>query len=230
MRRITSHELLDGDQGTPLEIAQSLDDLWRINRWLGGVSSSLRLLGHFFKRTGAHPVRILDVGSGDARLARLLRRELLRQSIRAEFFVLDRRFTHLEFGSPAVGGLIPVVADVLALPFSERSFEVVLCNLFLHHFSGSMAQELLRRLAAVASEAVLINDLERNLLPYLFIRFATSFTRSRITRHDAPASVRQAYTHDELASLAAAAGFCDFDVERLLPFRLGLTLWKGPRN
>ena len=226
VRRVTSKEWLDDDRGTPPEIQQSLDDLWRINRWLGGVSSNLRPLERFFHRTGAHPVRVLDVGSGDARLAGRLRAELLRRNLRAEFVVLDRRVAHLASGHPAAGGLQPVVADAGAMPFPERSFEVVMCNLFLHHFSGEAAQELLRRLAAVASEAVLVNDLERGLVPYLFICCTYPFARSRITRHDAPASVRQAYTQDELAAVARGAGFGDFEIERLIPFRLGMTLWK----
>jgi ubiquinone/menaquinone biosynthesis C-methylase UbiE len=226
MRRVTSHELLDDDLGTPEEITRSLDDLWRINEHLGGVSSSLRLLEHFFSRTGVHPVRILDVGSGDSRLAGYLRTELLKRNIRAEFFVLDRRATHLASGRPSAAGLLPVVADVFALPFPARSFSLVMCNLFLHHFSGDEARYLLRQMAEMASEAVLINDLERHVLPYLFIRVAIPFARSRLTRNDGPASVRQAYTRDELAALAESAGFQNFEATRVPPFRLGLTIWK----
>lgn len=228
MRRTPSLELLDDDRGTLREIDRSLDDLWRINRWLGGVSSSLRLLEDYFSRTGRRRARVLDVGSGDSRLAARLQRELLRRNLRAEFFVLDRRLSHLARGRPAACGLVPVVADARALPFRAESFEVVMCSLFFHHFSGEEARELLRRLAEAASEAVLVNDLERHLLPYLFIRCALPFARSPLTRHDGPASVRQAYTRDELAALAADAGFHEFEVRRLVPFRLGLTGWKRP--
>src|SRR5690242_1412912 len=198
MRRITSAELLDDDLGTPGEISASLDDLWRINRRLGGVSSSLRMLDQFFSRTGARTARILDVGCGDSRLAGHLRAQLLHRGIQSDFFVLDRRMTHLKSGKPAAAGLRPVVADVFAMPFREASFDVVMCNLFLHHFSGETACELLRSLARVARSAVLVNDLERHILPYLFIRLAIPFARSRLTRHDGPASVRQAYTRAEL--------------------------------
>jgi ubiquinone/menaquinone biosynthesis C-methylase UbiE len=226
MRRITSAELLDDDLGTPEEIRVSLDDLWRINRCLGGVSSTLRMLEHFLARTGIRSARILDVGAGDSRMAGHIRQKLLQRGIRAETVVLDRRLTHLASGRPAAASLLPVVADVFALPFPEQSFDVVMCNLFLHHFSGEKARELLRCLAGVASRAVLINDLERHILPYLFIRFGYPFARSRLTRHDGPASVRQAYTRDELAQLAAEAGFMNFEAERVPLFRLGLTLWK----
>jgi len=229
LRRITCSELLDEERGTPREIQDSLDDLWRINRWLGGVSSTLKLLEGFLARAGVHPVRILDVGAGDSRLAARLQVELRKRGVQAEFTALDRYLTHLQNGHQSVALPQSVVADVWALPFAEGSFNVVMCNLFFHHFSGQLAKQLLSRLAALASEAVVISDVERHWLPYLFIRHARWFTRSPNTRHDAPASVRQAYTRHELAAVAAAAGFTDFEVRRFAPFRLGLTLWK-PRG
>ena len=226
MRRITSPELLDDDLGTPEEIKVSLDDLWRINRCFGGVWSNLRMLERVFARVGARSARILEIGAGDSRLAGLIRQKLLKRGFHTEFFVLDRRLTHLAEGRPAEAGLHPVVADGFVLPFPEQSFDVVMCNLFFHHFSGERARAFLRSLAGVASRAVLVNDLERHLLPYLFIRIGYPFARSRLTQHDAPASVRQAYTRDELAELAAGAGFRSFEIKRILPFRLGLTIWK----
>ncbi len=226
MRRVPSQEWLDDDLGTPREIHQSFDDLWRINRWLGGVSGSLHLLERYFDRRGSRPVRILDVGSGDSRMAAHLQAELVRRKRSAEFVALDRRLSHLRNGNYSSGSLLRIVADVSDLPFPKESFDLVMCNLFLHHFSEGEAVELLCRLAEIASEAVLINDLERNPLPYIFIQVAWPFARSHITRHDGAASVRQAYTKEELETLAGRAGFSSFEVERLPVFRLGLTLWK----
>lgn len=226
MRRVIAAELLDDDLGTPEEINLSLDDLWRINRYLGGISSNFRMLKRVLARTGLCSPRILEIGAGDSRLAGRIRQKLLELGICPEYFVLDRRLSHLANGSSQDGGLLPVVADGFALPFAEGSFDVVMCNLFFHHFSGEKALEFLRSLAGVARRAVCVNDLERHVLPYLFIKIASPFARSRLTKHDAPASVRQAYTREELKDLATRAGFRDFEIERLLPFRLGLTLWK----
>ena len=44
MKRTVESELLDGDCGTPAEIAGALADLRRVNRWFGGVTTSERLL------------------------------------------------------------------------------------------------------------------------------------------------------------------------------------------
>jgi ubiquinone/menaquinone biosynthesis C-methylase UbiE len=226
MRRVPAIELLDNDLGSPADVRIQLNDLWRINRWLGGVSSSLHLLLRVLRDAGRRSVRVLEVGAGDGRLAARLRSMLRRRGIEADFFVLDRRYSHLLFGRPA-SDLHPVVADALALPFRAESFDVVTCNLLFHHFSGGDALRFLCSLGAVARDAVLINDLERRWLPYLFIRLAPWFTRNRMSRHDAAASVRQAYTRRELVQLAAAAGFTDFEVRRLAPFRLGLVVRKS---
>ena len=226
MLRVTREELLDHDLGTEEEVRASLEDLWRINRRLGGVSSNLKLLERFFAKTGPHAVRVLDVGAGDARLARRLQEKLAAQNIRADFVALDRRPSHL--GMRRNGNCLPsVAADVFRLPFRNEAFDVVMSNLFFHHFSGETARDLLGRMADAAREAVLVNDLERHWLAYSFIRCARPFARSRITRHDGPASVRQAYTRPELEALVREAGFMLFETMRLSPFRWGLILWKA---
>jgi ubiquinone/menaquinone biosynthesis C-methylase UbiE len=223
MRRTLTAELLDDDRGTPAEIQKSLDDLWRINRWLGGLRSNLRMLERVAERSGLRTLKILDVGAGDARLAGSLKAALQRRKIQAEFVVLDRRHSHLRNGGSRMTAA--VVSDVFQSPFRDGSFDVAMCNLFFHHFPDDRAIELLQRLARLATSAVIVNDLERNALPYLFIRLAYPFARSRITRHDGPASVRQAFSPAELSSIVRRAGFENFLLERFTPFRLGLTIW-----
>jgi SAM-dependent methyltransferase len=225
MRRIVSTEWLDQDAGSPREIARSLDDLWRINRWLGGVSGCLRLLLRALEARGLRSARILDVGAGDGRLAARLKSELARRNIHADFLALDRSASHLR-QPVARDGVRPVAADALALPFRTGSFDLVMSNLLLHHFSDGRAESFLRSLAEAATIAVLVNDLERSALPYFFIRYALPFARSPITRHDGPASVRQAYTRDEMADLARRAGFENVSLQPAWPYRLNLILWK----
>src|SRR5487761_1715456 len=145
MRRIAAGELLDDDRGTRREGAESLADIWTMNRWFGGVSGSVRLLRLFFERTGLGAARVLDVGCGDARMAADLQERLRRHGFSAKLFVLDR-------------GLIPLIGNALELPLAPGSVDVVMCNLFLHHFCGESAQRLLQELSSVAARAVLIND------------------------------------------------------------------------
>lgn len=225
MQRLASREILDGDSLSPEDVHAVFDDLWRINRWFGGVSGSLRLLRRVLARIGPRPARILDVGAGDGRMARFLSRQLKAIHIEAAFFALDRQFSHIRGMSPEQG-LPSVVADALRLPFPPASFDLVMSNLFLHHFSPDAAKLLSRSMLAIASEAVLINDLDRRWLPYFLIRRAPLLTRNIISRLDGAASVRQAYTRREMASIAAESGARSIEIIRLRFFRHGLVLWK----
>jgi len=71
---------------------------------------------------------------------------------------------------------------------------------------------------------VVIYDLRRHWLPWAF---AGQCLGSGAIGGDGAASIRQAYTKPELAEPATAAGFGDVEVRRLVPFRLGLVVWKA---
>jgi hypothetical protein len=62
-------------------------------------------------------------------------------------------------------------------------------------------------MARVARLGVVLNDLVRGRRSWLGAWLLTrAMTRNRFTRHDAPLSVRRAYTIDEMTALLAAAG------------------------
>ncbi|MGH9520225.1 MAG: methyltransferase domain-containing protein [Terriglobales bacterium] len=203
-------ELLDDDLGSPEEITRSLDELWWINQHLGGLSSWRKLL-----RQAALPrgLTLLDIGSGTGQVAAWIGTEM-----QARVVALDRRASHLG------GDGRRVAADALRLPFLSSSFDVVTCNLFLHHFHGEPARALLGEMARVTRRAVIINDLERGWIPWLAIQ-TLGVRFSRITRHDGPRSVGQAYTRLELEALARqAAPDMQARCRRYWPYRLGLLL------
>jgi SAM-dependent methyltransferase len=226
MRYQPGRELLDEDLGSPEEVAESLNDLWWLNRRFGGIRSAEKLFSLLLKRRWSAELSILDVGTGTGQLASALRDWLAEKHIAGRMYVLDRQFSHLHHGDPIGFGLQPVVADVLAPPFADDSFDVVTCSLFLHHFSGERALRLLETMSDLARTAVLISDLERGRLAYWFVRILSLFAKSRLTKHDAKISVQQAYTASELQDLARRAELDNFEVLHLGAYRLGLVIWK----
>ncbi len=78
----------------------------------------------------------------------------------------------------------------------------------------------------VSRRAVLINDLIRSRLHLLLVYLGLPLFRSRITWHDAPASVRRAYTCDEIRSLLADTTAGKVQISRHFLFRMGVLLWK----
>src|SRR5216110_330226 len=65
-KRIYEEELLDAGEGTDDDVARSLSDLRRINRFLGGRKVVLRAISNCIEGVSATAISLLDVGTGSA--------------------------------------------------------------------------------------------------------------------------------------------------------------------
>ncbi len=210
-RRATESELLDTGVPEP-EALRSLADLRFVNRWLGGRRSLLLATLPYLDR-GRRP-RLLDVGCGSADMPALLARVapgLLAVGV-------DLKLLHAKQAPSTVHA---VVADVRELPFASGSFDVVTASLFLHHFDTPELAPVLRGLWELAGRALIVNDLRRARLPYLFGRaFFRCLFRSRVSVEDGLLSIRRAFTPAELRQAFAEAGLPLKRLERCFPYRL----------
>ena len=220
MRRVVIPELLDTDAGTPAEIQGSLRDLRFFNSWFGGVPTTTALLGNVARQTGRHSFSLLEVAAGSGYVAERTHKVLRQHGIQVAPTLLDRSPSHLTGHWPAVAG------DALALPFPDASFDLVGCNLFVHHLEPQEVTRFAREALRVCRTAVLINDLIRHPLHLLLVYAGFPLYRSRITRNDAPASVRRAYTMEEMRALLASSGAARLDFSRHYLFRMGVIAWK----
>jgi SAM-dependent methyltransferase len=228
--RTSQLELLDTlDRGVPApELAGNLRDIRRANRWFGGTRAVVRGIrdsGLGNRGAAGRPVTILDLATGSAdiplAIAELARREGWRVAVTAT----DVQPAVLAVARAAERpGLLRVeAADARDLPYADASFDVVTLSLALHHFEPDDAARVLREMRRVGRQLI-VNDLERSR-PGLAAAwlFAHLLTRNRLTRHDAPLSVRRAYTPAEALALARAAGWNAARVRRAQPFRFVLT-------
>jgi len=220
MKRIPSSELLDSDAGTPDEIQASLADLRRVNRWFGGTRTTRRMVEYVAKTTKASSLSLLEVAAGSGEVAYATRDLLAGRGIRVDVTLLDRNASHVGNGGRSI------VGDALALPFRDSSFDLVSCGLFAHHLSPEYVVQFVNQGLRVCRTAVLINDLIRHPIHLALIRAGTPLYRSRLTRHDAPASVRQAYTSEEMIELLRRTRTARIDIETYYLFRMGAIAWK----
>ncbi len=220
MKRVLVPELLDSDSGTPREVEDSLADLRMFNRRFGGVHTMAALLRAVAERRGLKEIEWLDVAGGAGDLAALTRESLRRNGIVVHPVVLDRAITHLN------GANLNICGDAQALPFRDNSFDVVGSSLFVHHLEPEELAQFAAEALRVARHAFLINDLVRHPLHLALALAGRPIYRSRITRHDAPASVRRAYTPDEVRHALHAAGAAEVSVRTFYLYRMGVIVWK----
>src|SRR5262245_41349678 len=217
-------EMMDQDSVAPEELAAALAALNRSNRWLRVDQRLNRLL------RAMAPGRcrcILDVGAGGGGFLGYVARH--HSSPDPRLIGLDRSLSGVwqsrAWHGPAINW---VRGDGLRLPFRDASIDVVTCALFLHHFDEPESVDILREAARVTAGVLILSDLVRSRPAWFMTWVMTrAFSRSKVFHHDGPASVRAAYTPDELRALALAAGLHGARVRRQAPWRMVLT-WRRP--
>lgn len=224
MKRVPIAELLDSDAGTPAEIAASLSDLYRINRWFGGIATTQTLVERIARKLQRDELSLLEVAAGGGAAVHDLKQRLQARGIRLHLTLLDRAASHLAHGSR--NGTRAVSGDALALPFQAGSFDLVSSCLFVHHLAPREAVQFLHESLRVCRHVVLVNDLIRHPLHLGLVYAGLPLFRSRLTWHDAPASVRQAYTSAELRNIVSQTGAKEIEITRHFLYRAGVVAWK----
>ncbi len=221
MRRKPTSELLDTDSGTPEEIAASLLDLRGINRSFGGVATTQSMIEIAAKQTNSNAMSLLEVASGNGYVPLQVRNRLLGNGLDLDITLLDRAASHIpNHGTRAV------VGDAVSLPFSDGSFDLVHCSLFVHHLSPAEVVTFAKEALRVARTALLINDIVRSAIHLALVYASVPLYHSRLTRHDAPASVWQAYTAKEMTEMLKKAGAKEVEIQRHYLYRMGVIAWK----
>ena len=215
--RVDEEELLDLNEGTLDEAAQSLRDLTRINRWLGGGTF---LRKYLFKRLRSldpeEPVSVLDIGSGSATTPVAIAKWARRNRKTVRIVALDNNVRHLRIARQTVAGypeIELVRSDAICLPFRADAFDFVISTLFLHHFKPEALREMIPGFVRASRGEVLLNDLVRDHVPYLFFRLAGPLLAlSPLTRHDGKVSLLRAYTAREMRAILDTAGYRQADI------------------
>jgi ubiquinone/menaquinone biosynthesis C-methylase UbiE len=192
------------------EFAAAYRELKIINRTLGGVRAIERFLPP--AKRGIN-LLMLDVAAGACDVS-----EALLEKLPCRIVTLDLNARGLKLADQSW----PVVADALALPFRDGTFDVVMASLFFHHLSNDNCVQVLSQMWRIAKQRILVNDLHRHAVAYFSIRALTAlFSKSRMVRHDGPVSVLRAFRSSELLDIARRAGV-PARVHRSFPYRLVL--------
>ena len=233
MPRSEEPEILDEERHDPEELAANFRDIRRVNAFLGGRSIILGLLPHLIADVPAgRPVSILDLATGCADIPLAVADWAERRGIAVEITASDYLEDVLALARKEVSDH-PSIAlarhDARSVPLPDDAFDIVLCSLSLHHFPTDEAVMILKEMNRLARSGFILNDLRRSWPGYIAAWVASRLTtRNRLTRNDAPLSVRRAFTPGELRLLLEQAGVEQASISRHLWFRMAV-LKRGSR-
>jgi ubiquinone/menaquinone biosynthesis C-methylase UbiE len=229
-RRSSQLEHLDIGDYTPEEYEGCIVELQRANRWFGDARALRTSLLTEIERTRLTSFSVLDVGAGSGELLRVIAKWAAANGYNARLIgvELNARSARAIAEQSASFGIDAVRADAFSLPFADNQFDYAICSLFTHHFENEGVVEILRELSRVARQELLVIDLHRHPLSYLFYTTLGKLVfHNRLLREDGALSILRGFKPYELEDLARRAGLKGVRVRRRFPYRLVLSARKA---
>ncbi|HSO44036.1 MAG TPA: class I SAM-dependent methyltransferase, partial [Rhodoferax sp.] len=196
MPRVVAAEALDGLPQDDPSAMRSRRDLRRVHRAMGTRQIILRALKAMkLTRLEAEPLRILEIGAGDGSLMLGVAQALDSTWPKVALTLLDRQalVTPATVASyQAVGWTVSTeVADVLdwaerdtdTQPGAPPRWDLVVANLFLHHFEGEQLARLMQAIA-LKSDRLLACEPRRDRLALVGSHLTGVIGANAVTRED----------------------------------------------
>lgn len=223
--RYLAPEVMDQQDLDPHRHRQALRGLDRVNRLSGTAGILWQRIRTMQPQASGARLRVLDLACGGGDVLLDLAERSHGHSIPIDFIGSDLSHTAILHATETAErrGIANVAfsqADALQDDIAGGPYDTVYCTLFLHHLDRDNAKTLLRRMAALATQAVLIDDLRRTRLGYVLAwAGCRMLSRSPIVHVDGPSSARAAFTETEVLQIANEAGLQGASLTRHWPQR-----------
>jgi hypothetical protein len=196
MNRIVEPELLDELPYTDPRAIRSRHDLRRVNTWMRNHAILAKALTDNYSGT---PKEITELGAGDGHFLLRVAEKLNWRNTDAT--LLDRqKIVSVETlaGFSKLGWRVDsMTANVFDW---DGAAEIVVANLFLHHFDDARLAQLLQRISERSRLFVAVEP-HRFAFPFLCSQLLWLIGCNAITRHDAAVSIRAGFLGGEISVL-----------------------------
>lgn len=221
-QRARGIEILDNPDIEPEVMTRSMRDVVRANKLFGGRRAALAELVPALPGLRGNG-DMLDIGAGLGDITAAAKTIANSVGVTLRTIGIDSSPPMLAMQRGSLDAVVR--GDALALPFADRSIDIVMASQVLHHFHAEDAIIFVREMNRVARWRVVISDLRRSRIAAAGLwlgSFPLGF--HPISRHDGVVSVMRGFTPAELAEIVEAATGQRPEVHRRLGFRL-TTSW-----
>ena len=215
LQRALEPETLDHLAPDDPAAQRSRRDLRRVNAVMGARGILHRALARVVQGgplAGDAPLRIVELGCGDGLLMLDIALSAPAMFAKAQLTLLDRQALVADDTKAAYAGagwrvetLTTDVLDWAAAPLPARHYDIVVANLFLHHFEGDALRRVLAGCGRHA-DALAACEPRRSRFALAASHGVAFIGANAVTRRDAVLSVRAGFAGDELTRVWAGAG------------------------
>jgi len=204
-------EIMDDLQLKGDEMKSLLTDLGKVNRRLGGNSITINGVKRLLKgRSKNETIRIIDLGCGDGAILRKCAAFGKANGFNFQLIGIDANPFILEEArnrSEGFQNINYIEMDIFSEEFKAMNCDIVLCTLFLHHFTFPEIIKLMTKLVSLAKVGIVVNDLQRSIIAFwLFRIFSQIFLKTSIAKHDGLVSVARGFRKNEIVSFSEKIG------------------------
>lgn len=219
-------ELLDNMDIPFADIARNMEELERINRYLGGHAITLAGLKRILPADLGRPALIVEMGSGGGDNLAAIHRWAVQQSIPVQLMGIDLNPNCVEYAKKRYPAFEFLQGSYEELP-ADLQPDILFSSLFAHHFTADAMIGQLRWMESRAQIGFFINDLHRHWLAATSIKWLTTwFSQSYLVKHDAPLSVQRGWLRTDWETLLESAQIPHASVEWKWAFRWLVTRQK----
>lgn len=201
--RTDAEEIMDDFELKGDELEKTLQDLDKINKWLGGNKITLQGLKKLLRNhPKSVPVHIADVGCGNGAILREIAKWGRSENYKLSLTGIDANPYAINIAE-SLSAYYPEIrfeaVDIFSEEYKNRKFDILLCTLTLHHFKDPQIKTLLDLFIKQVKIGIVINDLHRSKTAYkLFQAFCAVFIRNEIARKDGLTSILRGFKKEDL--------------------------------
>lgn len=201
--RTRESEVMDDFDLKGEELAKTLRDLDKVNKWLGGNKITIKGVEKIIEETSpGFPVKIADIGCGNGTMLREIANFGRKKGIDLELTGIDANPHAIEIAAELARDYPEIkfeAINIFSTAFAEKKYDIVLCTLTLHHFNDAQIRQLMNVFIESATLGIVINDLQRSRAAYyLFQAFCAVFIRNEIARKDGLISILRGFKKEDL--------------------------------